>query len=711
MHLVGLVTFFLFCGSLCASDIDYYSDDAERLARDLQLVHQLDCELCDQWPVTYNHTLMGGYFNMPSALMGGMGQARIGYSSAPPYSNYNVAFQAFPRIEMSGSYRVLRGVSDPLLSLSGFGHASDRGLSVKFALVTAADTDGVWPAVSVGFDDIAGTRGFASKYIVATYLSTKWDVELTVGWGEKRLNGLFGGMSWMPLRKVASPYFRGLTLTAEYDAIDYKHERPPKGRDYKTRINFGMKYRLWDLVDFSASYIRGKEFSWAISWNYDLGSTCGLFPKCDDLQPYRAPVISEPIGCRRPVNTLTSDLLYPFQRQGFRILESGIYQSACGGTVLRLRVLNECYSLEYRTRQQLEHLLAYLTPANIDYVDVVMESQGFPVHTYRFRGQALRLAREHLVSPYALTVMTPLCEVTCAPQNYTRLFEQPRELCCLFATPKTQCLFGSARGKFKSAWGINLGATGYLGRGLQYRLLAGYLFYSNIPKDSLFDWLNPSQLPNVQTDLLQYYRQGPITLDEAYLQKVWNLGRGLFARGAVGYFDLQYAGIGAEVIYYPVNSVAAIGAHGAQVFKRRPNSLGFSSTIRQMNGFIPLQVPFHGYQYFLDLYYRLAVCKTDFKISVGRFLAGDHGARFEAYHTYSSGLRVGAWFTYTDAHDKVNGRTYYDKGVFISMPLDIFYTSSCRERWTESVSPWLRDCGYQAPTGDSLYQTIRSERE
>lgn len=697
--------------SLWADDIERYFDDAESLARDLELVQQIDCEVCDKVPVTYNHTLMGGYLNMPSALMSEVGVARMGYSSVPPYSNYNIAFQAFPRMELSGSYRVLRGVPDPLLSPSGFGDASDRGLSVKFAIMTFEDTEGTWPAVSMGFDDFAGTRGFASKYIVATYASKRWDFEASLGLGGERYKGVFGGINWMPLRKVCSPYFQGLTFTAEYDAIDYKHERHPEGRDYWTRINLGMKYRLWDLFDFSASYIRGKEFAWSAALSYNLGDTCGFFPKCDDLLPYCAPVISEPIGCRRPIDTLTSDLIYPFRRQGFRLLESGLHEDICGETVLRLRVLNECYLTEYRVREQLEHLLAYLTPDNVAWVLVVMESKGFPAQTYRFRGEALRLAREHLVCPYALTVMTPLGEVNYPPRNYIKLFEQPRELFCLYVAPKTQFLFGSARGKFKSAWGLTTGATGFLAHGLQYRLGVGYLFYSNIPTDSEFDWLNPSQLPNVHTDLLKYYRQGLLTLDEAYLQKIWNIGRGVFVKGCVGYFDPQYAGVAGEIVFYPVNSIAAIGAHGAQLFKRRANSLGFSSTVRQMSGLNSMQVPFHGHQYFLDLYYRLLICRMDFKISVGRFLAGDRGARFEAYHSYPSGLRVGAWFTYTDAHDKVNRKTYYDKGIFVSMPLDIFYTCSCRDRWYEAISPWLRDCGYQAPTGDSLYQTIRDERE
>ncbi|MFI5342675.1 MAG: YjbH domain-containing protein [Chlamydiales bacterium] len=70
---------------------------------------------------------------------------------------------------------------------------------------------------------------------------------------------------------------------------------------------------------------------------------------------------------------------------------------------------------------------------------------------------------------------------------------------------------------------------------------------------------------------------------------------------------------------------------------------------------------------------------------------------------HSSGL--------TNGHDRINGHTYYDKGVFFSMPLDIFYTKNNRSRWGYGMSAWLRDVGVRACTGTELYSIINQQRQ
>ena len=64
--------------------------------------------------------------------------------------------------------------------------------------------------------------------------------------------------------------------------------------------------------------------------------------------------------------------------------------------------------------------------------------------------------------------------------------------------------------------------------------------------------LNPSQLLNVQTEVVDYYKQKGVTFDEMYLQKNWSLPCGWFSRLAAGYFDQMYGGVAGELLYYPV---------------------------------------------------------------------------------------------------------------------------------------------------------------
>ena len=106
------------------------------LFHDLEIVQSVNKCLDETIPVTYNNLLQGGYFNMPSALMGKEGEMGLGFSYVPPYHNYNLRYQFSDRVEISGNYRVFRGVDDPILSPSGFGDRSDKGVNIKFALLT-----------------------------------------------------------------------------------------------------------------------------------------------------------------------------------------------------------------------------------------------------------------------------------------------------------------------------------------------------------------------------------------------------------------------------------------------------------------------------------------------------------------------------------------------------------------------------------------------
>jgi hypothetical protein len=199
-------------------------------------------------------------------------------------------------------------------------------------------------------------------------------------------------------------------------------------------------------------------------------------------------------------------------------------------------------------------------------------------------------------------------------------------------------------------------------------------------------------------------------LDQAFLQKTVNWGKGWFSRLAVGYFETAYAGVALENLYYPVNFNWAIGFEGATLLKRQYYGIGFQRKIRKLTEKGVKYFPYTGVQYFVDFYYQYKPLNLDFKINAGQFLARDKGIRIEGGRTFQSGLRVGLWYTMTNANDVVNGQRYYDKGFSITMPLDIFMNQTSRTRVGYAMSAWLRDCGAIAATGKQLYPTLYWER-
>lgn len=706
--------FVFICTAAFASDM-CPPPNGDDLMKDLMTVQYWNERLNDRLPVTYNNFLQGGYINMPSARMGTEGELGVGYSHVHPYINYNLRCQLIDRLEVSGSYRIFKGVDDPILTPLGFGDMSDKGVNVKFSLFHPEDSDCRLPGLAIGFDDFIGTQNFRSKYAVLTQVFLDYNTEVSVGYGTDRLRRFFGGMNWMPWRKSGHPYIKGISFVAEYDATPYhdpKIEKHPRGRKSRTGWNGGFKYRLYENFDFTASYVRGHKWAFSVSSFYNFGSSKGFVPKIDDPLPYKAPVNVEPIGVVRPESALAQDLVYAFKEQGFDILSMWLCYDEDGDKQLRLSVYNTIFRSEKEVRNRLNHLLAYLIPSNIDMVIVTMESEGFPIQDYNFAMDFVRRFGGHDMCAHELRVLTPMTDATFPdPCTESLIYKTERDWFNIDFYPQTHSFFGSSRGKFKYALGVASLIDGFINNDIYYSAEFGYTVFSNLHHLSPVDRLNPSKLINVRTDIVNYYRQPGITVNEAYMMKVWNLGRGWYLKGATGYLDIAYAGLAGELLYYPVKGPWAIGLEGAIYRKRSYQGLGFTNKIRKVRNYIAHHVPFpYGSQYFLDIYYDYREAKIDMKLMLGKFLANDYGYRYEISRNFDSGMRLTLWYTYTNGNDHINGTVYHDKGVAISLPLDMFYTQTSRETWDYALAAWLRDVGAIAGTGKNLYYMINDQR-
>lgn len=709
-----LIFFLLFYPSWAFAQ--YQGDTQDNLMNDLLIVDYWNRRLQDRLPVTYNNLLQSGYFAMPSARMSPDGEIGFGYSYTPPYRNYNLRCQVLNCLEITGNYRVFKGIDDPILSPLGFGDKSDKGANFKLALFRPEDSDYSLPGLAVGCEDFIGTRAFHARYIVMTQVLLKYNLEISLGYGTNRIRGFFGGFNWFPFRKSCWKPLQGLSLAAEYDAIPYHKEtieKHPKGRKQRTPINFGVKYRLWDYFDLSLSYIRGDALAFSVSGFYNFGHTKGFLPKIDDPLPYTNPINIEPLGSKRTEDIFTREILFAFREQGFDLLDIYMTSNPCCQKCLRLNVLNETFRLEEQVRERLNNLMAYLMPEDIDAVDVVIFSEGFPIQEYHFQMDNVRRYAANEICSYELKILSPMSEVHWPdPCTTTKVFSRRRNLFNFELAPRTYTFFGSSTGKFKYCLGLQSSINGFLKHDVYYSMIFGYNLLDDIGNCADFDRLNPSRLINVRTDLINYLKQRGLTLDEAYLQKIWNLGRGWYARLCGGYFEVEYGGLATEFLYYPLNSCWAIGVEGAVLKKRSYfGRIGFTNKIRKLDGFIPTWHKFLGSQYFLNIYYDWKNANLDFKVSIGKFLANDFGVRYEMSRYFPSGLRLTIWYTRTNGHDKINGQTYYDKGVAFTLPFDIFYTHSERTRWYYGLSAWLRDVGVQAYTGMQLYELINDQRQ
>lgn len=432
---------------------------------------------------------------MPNSRMGETGELALGFASTPPYYNWNLRCEFLPRFEVSGNYRVFRGVDDPILSPHGFGDFSDKGVNLKLAPFLPEDSDYRLPGIAIGWNDCLGTKAFQSKYVVLTQVVPNLNLEGSFGYGWERIRGLFGGIAFYPFRTWGGIWLDGLSLTAEYDAVHYDCDPHPNGREQKWKINYGVKYRFLDTFDLTFSEIRGSKFGFAASAFYNFGNTYGFVPKIDDPLPYNYPKDFEEIGSYRPVDLFLQEITQAFCTQGFYVERILTYYDSCQLKTLKITFENERYWQECEVRDRITHILSALLPDDVDQVFAVQTIRGIPIQEYRFLGDYLRGYLCDTISDYELALISPLEEVTCN-DSIAPLLLYTRDLPWLEPAllPRFHSYFGSSRGKFKYGAGITAEFDGQLPwLNLNYRLQLGYLLFSYLKDASDVDILNPSR--------------------------------------------------------------------------------------------------------------------------------------------------------------------------------------------------------------------------
>lgn len=504
-------------------------------------------------------------------------------------------------------------------------------------------------------------------------------------------------------------FFKDLSFLAEWDAINYKHSpgEHPKGRRVRSRINGGAVYTLGDTLQLSLSSVRGEKVAVAGSLRYPFGTSEGLIPKTHEPKLYASPVDTEPLGVVRPDESFVSELGFTLGEQGLDLYKVCLSKEG----VLWMKIINNTYREEQIVRQRLQRLLAGITPSNVRKVIVVVEADGVVSQGYTFRTEDLYRYRQGAITEFEMLTLAPQVNPPARPYDAPLLYHRKKEVWLFTLLPRLQTFFGSSTGKVKYNLSLIGRPEGYLFDEIYYEAQVGYAIKSSYQKLASRDFLNPSHLPNVRTDTVRYFQSNTFSLEMAYLQKSWNIAhQGWFYRVAGGYFEPAYGGGAMELLYFPAESDWAIGLQEATVLKRQYKGVAFTHKIRRFKKSRVTHEKFLGVQYFLDFYYTLKPWNLDLSIKAGQFLAKDQGVRFEMSRWFQSGLNVSLWYTITTGHDKVNRKTYFDKGFAFSLPLDFFLRQSSRTYLAWAMSAWLRDVGAFADTGRPLYPTIRLER-
>ena len=648
-----------------------------------------------------------GLINMPDARFEEDGTLRFGSGYFRPYLPIWTSISFLPRLELSGRYTIIRGLSTSLGE--GFGDFKDKAFDAKVLLWKE---DGWWPDFALGTQDFTGTALFKAKYAVIS--KRIGDTDYTLGYGNDRIDGLFGGM------RHRFGWNRDLSLVVEYDANDYANDPRAADSGADTRDGgwtYGLEYKKgWFGIQLA-------------SQSGDVGGNA--YVSVPLMKPEFVPKIHEPgpYPYKQPeaaIDQWLADTGYAARlaralyRRDYKNIRLGF-----DGHTLVVSLTNTRISRIGRAVGRAARVLLSLGPEDTKAIQITYTEKGMPLLTYTFTDtRKLRryfdglLSRSQLDHYLEITYPDPLTDARLAAneieipvQDVTDLYKEAqrtdeghvisyrfenKDLSTFHIVPfNAGVFFNDPNGAARFNLFARADYTRQIGRGRFFESSAELILYEDVSKVS--DHSN-STLPHVRSDIALYLqgRSGRFKLTRMLVNQFLRPRERVYARLTAGFYEMMFAGTGGQVLYLPKQGNWAADVSLDWLRQRATDNIfGFRDydTVTLLGA----------------MHYRIPAWGLTATARAGRFLAKDKGVRFELKRRFRSGITFGAWYTRTDGDDTTPpgnpGAPYFDKGIFMSVPLGPMLTKDTRARSEFSLSPWTRDVGQMVVSPADLYTT------
>lgn len=670
-----------------------------------------------------------GLLQTPTARMSPAGEVRTSYSSVWPYSRLNVMYQPFDWMEAGFRYTSISNREyGPQFPNQSF---KDKSIDVKFRLLRES---AYVPELALGLRDIGGTGLFSSEYVVANKRLGDFDLSLGIGWGYMGSSGnisnpfrLLGSrFATRPTSDTTgtanfSSYFRGpaalfggvqwqtpwdpLTLKIEYDGNNYQNEPLSNPLPRRTPINVGLAYRLTPGITLSAGLERGEKFmvGFTIGGNLSTAQTPKVLdPALPNFSP-DAPAVSP---------TWRDTAAQIEMQTGWRVLRIEPKED-----VLHLWVADANTVYRAARTERAVAVLHATAPAAVRAFVIHYEEHGLPLHAQaivrdewvRARVQPLppHLARDVTRRDYApseeseselppIPLAAPATSaVAAAPssappavaaENQVGWKRQP-DTFEYGLSPNFNQIIGGPNNFALVELGVKANAQYNISR---QTWLQGQVNLRLADNYGSFTYDAPSGLPRVRTDQRLYLTTSRVTIPNLQLTHVGQLSDSQFYSVYGGYLEPMFAGVGGEWLYRPWGSRLALGIDVNHV-RQRGYAQHFSLRDYQVNT---------GHA---TLYWNTGWNGVLVRVSAGQYLAGDRGVTVDVARRFENGLTIGAYATKTNVSSAQFGEGSFDKGIYLSIPLDAILPRSSRALVGFNWSPLTRDGGARLGQAVSLY--------
>ena len=704
-----------------------------------------------------------GLIQTPTGHFSEDGQFYVGANRVEPYARYFVTVQATPWLEATLRYSsVDNRLFSPFPEFSGDQSYNDRGFDVKLRLMTEGS---VRPAVAIGARDFLGTGLFSSEYIVASKTSGPFDATLGIGWGnmgtrdhfrnpltllssrfESRttaFSGLGGSLGTNYFKGPVALFggiayetpIRGLTAKIEYDSNDYQSEALGNAFKVDSPINVGFDYRIRSWAHVGASFERGNKLGLKLVLTTNFHRRMQA-PKLDtpapevrpapnadtavsppsvggESSPAAPPLNTEQLGATTlrmgvrsdtaarlsdatPPDVSIDKLAIALSMQGGGLYAADFEPAAATLYVAQTRYRNMATGLGRLSRAAFSAL-----PERFAAVTIVLVENGVETMSATLYRAALEKALARGVgSTDELFVRT---EFDTAPLALDRSdFVNDTKPGFYYAIrPGLRTTLGRPEQFILYQLWVRFNASLELGRGLSTAGSFGLNISDNfdklrVPSDSV--------LPRVRSDIKEYLREGRTSIPYLQADYTFNIAPSVYGHVYGGLLEEMFGGVGGEVLYRPYDANWSIGAEVTYARQRDYDQLFSFRNYGVVTGHVTGT-------------YHLETLNLDAVLKAGRYLAKDWGATFQLSRTFKSGITIGAFATKTDVSTAEFGEGSFDKGIFLTVPLDILYVRNVRSGVGILWRPLIRDGGQMviirrpllATTGAANMYTIRDD--
>lgn len=579
-----------------------------------------------------------GQINIPTARF--FDESTFGFTFYDGNPDQKITMTSFPFdwLEASFFYTNIQGKPycgldyDPVCNQD----YKDKGFNFKLRL----KEEGIFPAIAVGINDIAGTGYYSSEYIVASYGINKTDFHFGLGWG--KLSGSKGSFK-NPLGKIddrfyqrpinledrggqfqPTRYFSGEKTAPFFAATHAINEKYIVKLEYDTTVTPGR-------IGFKEAE---RDFSFGFDINLSKNFTIGISSERGNSTSIRFtyknfPKASNPRYEYKESNHNETDISYvKFIRN---LNENGI-------GVNKIFEDSEVIGVQ----------MSQFTHPNLDIIDEIIERASYNAGFTKPVKKDLRIADLKARAEYDDTF-----------EKNAKLIYQ-RQAKNKFNT-NTRLSFrpflASREEFFKGALMLeNIS---------EYIFLDNFTFSSNI-KYSLADNFDDLKYPPVDTypaqvrsdvkDYLKNFNEG-IFIGRAQFDYFLSPRENHHIMMTAGILEEMFNGAGFEYLYFNQSNSYAIGFEIFEV-KKRDYKMRFG-TLDYRNVTAHLNFYYRNYRY----------VPFDAKISYGEYLAGDEGMTIDLSRSFPNGTKFGIFASFTDVSTNQFGEGSFDKGIYFNIPI------------------------------------------